>query len=73
MKNIFGWIGMVLIICAYGLSSFQVISVTTWIYQVLNLVGSGGIIITAYNNRDNPAMVLNIIWAIIAIISLFHV
>lgn len=70
MKNTFGWIGMVLIICAYGLNSFQVISVTSLFYQILNLLGSVGMVITAYTNRDNPAMVLNIIWAVIAIVSL---
>ncbi len=72
MKNTFGWIGMVLIICAYGLSSFQIISITSSVYQILNLLGSTGIVVTAYHNRDNPAMVLNIIWAMIAVISLFH-
>ena len=73
MKNIFGWIGAVCILGAYALNSFEIVSSVSSIYQILNLIGSIGIVITAYHHRDNPAMALNIVWAVIAIISLFRI
>lgn len=73
MKNIPGYIGIVCILLAYAGSSFGFIHIGTSLYQWLNLLGSFGIIVTAYTHRDSPSVFLNIAWAVIAIISLFRI
>lgn len=73
MKNIPGYIGIVCILLAYAGSSFGFIDVGTIFFQLLNLLGSFGIVITAYIHRDNPSVFLNIAWAVIAIVSLFRI
>lgn len=77
MKNKYietiGWIGMVLILVAYFLVSFSIITVQDIIYQLLNMVGSVGIILVAFSKKDYQPMVLNIIWVLIAVIALLRI
>jgi hypothetical protein len=73
MKNIFGYIGILLILVAYTGNTFGFIQSGTGLYQWMNLIGSLGIVVTAYTHRDNPSIILNIAWAVIAIISLFRI
>lgn len=67
-----GWIGMVLILGAYGLLSFHIIPVGPF-YHSINLLGSLGILTTSYFKKDHPSMTLNIIWSLIAIVVLVSV
>lgn len=77
MKNklfeIIGWIGMVMILTAYALANFHILSVDSITYQLLNIIGSLGIILVSYLWRNYQPMVLNIVWIIIGVISLVKI
>lgn len=68
--DILGWYGVTAVLIAYALVSFQIISAQTFTYNLLNLTGAIGIIVESLSKRDYPEVSLNIIWAIIAIISI---
>lgn len=73
--NALGWYGIIAILVAYALTSFELISAQSIVYHVLNFTGGVGLVIEGYSKRDYPPVVLNVIWAIIAIVSLvviFH-
>jgi len=69
-KEYFGWYGVIAILTAYLLVSFNVIVAKSLSYQLLNLTGSLGIIVIATSKKDTQPVVLNIIWAAIAIIAI---
>ncbi len=68
--EIFGWIATVLILAGFGLNSFGKISAQSWTYSILNLIGSVLFIWNTYVHDAFAPMVLNIIWACIAIVSM---
>jgi hypothetical protein len=67
--SMLGWIGITLILVAYGLLSFNLI-VKGNLYDVLNLVGALFVVIDAFDDKAYPPAILNIIWFLIALISL---
>lgn len=68
--QIIGWMGMILIVAAYFLVSFEILTVQNIWFQLMNIIGSFGIVLVAYSRRDWQPMVLNIIWMIIALVSI---
>lgn len=64
---------MIIILIAYALSSFQIMGTDNIWYQLMNIFGSLGIILVSYLRRNYQPMVLNIIWIIIASISLIKI
>jgi len=71
--QIIGWIGMVLILVAYFLISFDIVTVHNIWFQLLNIVGSFGLVLVAFGRRGWQPMVLNIIWILIAIIAMIRI
>ena len=71
--QIIGWIGMILILAAYFLVSFDIVTVHNIWFQLLNIVGSLGLALVAFGRRDWQPMVLNIIWILIAIIATIRI
>jgi hypothetical protein len=69
-ENLFGWYGVLAILLAYALVSFNIIVAKGIGYQLLNLTGAIGIMIEALYKRDAQPAVLNIVWAIIATIAI---
>ena len=69
-ENYFGWYGVLAILLAYLLVSFNVIAPKTLSYQLLNLTGALGIVVEALSKKDAQPAVLNIIWAVIAVASI---
>lgn len=65
-----GWYGVLAILGAYGLVSFDVVSADSLPYQMLNLSGAVGLIIETASKKDRPPVVLNIVWAIVAIVAI---
>lgn len=65
-----GWVGVVAILLAYSLNSFGIIQSAPPLYFALNLVGSLALLVEAYLHHDIPPVLLNIIWAIIAMAGL---
>lgn len=71
--QIIGWLGVVLILGSYTALTFGLTSAASAWYQLTNLLGAIGIIIETAIRRDPQPMVLNIIWAIVALIGLLTV
>jgi len=73
ISEIFGWYGVVSIVSAYALSSLNVFSTDNLIYQLLNMSGALGIVYDSFRDKDYQPVVLNIIWAIIALIAIIKI
>lgn len=68
--NIAGWYGVLAILAAYALLTFGVVAAKSYAYQLLNLTGALGIITEAAAKKDVQPVVLNIVWAAVAVIAL---
>jgi len=69
-ENYLGWYGVLAILTAYLLVSFNLIQASSLVYQLLNLTGAGGIIVEALSKKDVQPAVLNAIWALIALLAI---
>lgn len=69
-QQAFGWYGVIAILVAYALVSLGWLSTSTSWYQVLNFTGAIAIAYVASTKKDRQPMVLNIIWALVALIAL---
>lgn len=74
MNNIFlkivGWYGVVVLLGAYALVSFDVVSPDGVLFQFFNITGSIGIALEASSRKSWPATVLNVVWALIGALAL---
>ena len=68
-----GWVGMSLVVTAYALISFNVLSSASLLYQTMNVIGSIGIIYISFKKKTYQPGILNIIWIIIALISIIRI
>lgn len=68
-----GWYGAIAIMTAFALSSFSVIKPTDLLYQILNLTGAAGIVLVSFYKRAYQPGILNIIWAVIALVSIMKI
>lgn len=73
IDEIIGWYGTVAIIMAYALLSFGSIMSTDLMYQILNGTGAIGIVYVSFKKKAYQPGVLNVIWAMIAIIAIINV
>jgi len=71
--EIAGWYGTVVILAAYTLVSFDLISGDGLIFQLLNLTGALGIIAIATYKKMRQSIVLNIVWGIVAIVAIVNI
>lgn len=69
IATIVGWIGMFLIMLAYLLLSTEKLISYSWPYHLMNFFGGTGLMMNTLVNRAWPTMALNIVWALIALIS----
>ena len=70
--DIFGWIGMVLVLIAYALLSTNKIK-NGYLYQILNLLAGIFMAIGLYPKNAWFSFALQIIWSLIAIISIIKI
>lgn len=70
VAEIVGWYGTGAILLAYALVSFKVISASGFTYQILNLTGAIGIVTISVLKKAKQPAVLNIFWAIIALVAI---
>lgn len=68
--ELYGWYGVLAILSAYVLQNFFVLSGHSYLYQVLNLTGALGIISVSLQDKEYQEVVLNIIWATVALIGI---
>lgn len=71
--ELLGWIGIVLVLLAYFLNNFEIIETTNLLYPLMNFTGAIFIIGSSLDNKDWQPVVLNIIWALIALAGLVQV
>lgn len=67
-----GWYGVLAVLAAYGLISFGLITVDSYLYQLLNLTGALGIVVETVNKKDRQPAVLNAVWAAVALIAIIR-
>lgn len=65
-----GWTGTVLVVWAYYLVSNQKIDSSGTAYQLMNLIGSIGVGVNVFYLKAWPAVVLEVVWGAIAIVTL---
>lgn len=68
-----GWYGTVAIVLAYVLVSFNAVPAGGAVYQLLNLTGAAGIIVIAAVKKVRQPLILNLFWAVIAIVALIRI
>jgi hypothetical protein len=64
--ELLGWYGVVAILLAYALVSFEVIESKSYAYHLLNLTGALGIVVVSITKKAKQPAVLNVIWAVVA-------
>lgn len=63
-----GWYGAFALLLAYALVSFDIVPSSTFLYQILNITGSLGIVYISLKKKAYQPGAVNIIWSIIALI-----
>lgn len=71
-KDIIGWIGVLLILSSFILTTFAVINPSDLLYGVLNFIGALGIITSSYTKKDFQPVFLNVVWLVVATIGIIR-
>ncbi len=71
--ELFGWFGAFIIVGTYALVSFSFLEPTGMWYQVLNVVGALGIVAVSFRKKAYQPAVLNVIWAVIALLAIINI
>jgi hypothetical protein len=71
--EIFGWYGAIGLLSAYALSSFGILTPESFWYQVINITSALGIVTVSFHKKTYQPGVLNIVWAVVAVIALFKI
>jgi len=70
--DIVGWVGAIVLLLAYGLVSTRKTEGDSASYQVLNLVGSGLLMMNSFYYGAYPSSGVNIVWIGIALFALMR-
>jgi hypothetical protein len=65
--EIIGWLGAAILVVAYLMVSFDVVSGDSVLYQVLNIMAASGLIVNGLAHRAMPSVVTNAVWMLIGI------
>ena len=71
-SEIVGWYGVGAILLAYLLNSLGIINSSNYWYVILNLTGALGIVIDAWRQKNYQPVILNLVWAFIALFALLR-
>ena len=71
IMGVMGWIGTASYLIAYLLLSLNRLRPNQVPYHLLNLIGAFGLMLNAIYLKDHPNMAVNIIWGLIALVSIF--
>jgi hypothetical protein len=72
LAELIGWLGIALVIGAYALALFDVLGIHSMPYLMMNIIGSACILFIAWYHKDIQPAVLNAIWILIALASIFR-
>ncbi len=70
--TIIGWLGFIFCSLAYLLLNLKVLRFDNPLYQVLNVIGGIGLVISACYFRDTPNLAANGIWVLIALFGIIR-
>ena len=65
-----GWVGGVVLICAYAMVSFERISASGVCFQCLNLAGSLALAANSAWHHAWPSSSVNFVWIIVGVVAL---
>lgn len=68
--DVIGWAGAALILVGYGLITSKRVDGSSAAYQLMNLLGSIGLIANSYYYGAFPSLGVNVVWMAIATIGL---
>jgi hypothetical protein len=68
-----GWVGAALILGGYLLLSIGKVTGQSPLYQAMNVAGAGGFIVNGWWHGAIPSAVLNVIWMLIGVVTLWRV
>lgn len=68
--DIAGWVGVVLVLAAYGLVSARLLEGDSLLYQALNIGGAALLIANSFYYRAMPSVAVNVIWIGIGVYAL---
>jgi hypothetical protein len=70
---VLGWYGMLAILIAFTCVSFEILRPTNIVYQLLSLTGALGLVVNSYSKHAYPSEILNLVFALVALISLLRI
>lgn len=73
IAEVIGWVGVLCVLCAYILLSFEVFIASDLIYQALNIVGGFGIMHSSFVKKNYQPVALNAIWTLVAVIAVLKI
>ena len=65
-----GWYGVVAVLTAYTLLTYNIFISDSFFYQFLNFTGASMIALVSFYKHNLQPAVLNVIWTLIAIVAL---
>ncbi len=68
--DIIGWIGSIIVIVAYALNINKKLASDATMYYLLNIIGSGCLIVNTIYHNAMPSALVNIIWVFIPVVAL---
>jgi hypothetical protein len=68
--ELLGWVGVAALLTAYAGVSFNKLSSTSTVYQLLNAIGGALFVVNTTYHRAFPPAFLNLVWTIIAVVAL---
>jgi hypothetical protein len=72
VAEIFGWFASFMILSAYALLSFGILTANSPIYHGIFLVGSTGLAVVTYRHRAFQSLTVNVFFGILAIIAIIR-
>lgn len=73
IAEIIGWVGVLCVLYAYILLSFEVFIASDLMYQALNIAGGFGIMYSSFVKKNYQPVVLNAIWTLVAVIAVLKI
>jgi hypothetical protein len=70
--DMIGWLGVAGLLTAYGLVSAKKLAGDSAVYQWLNLLGAGLLIVNSFYYGAFPSVGINVVWITIAVYTLVN-
>jgi len=70
LSDVLGWVGAALLLGAYALVSMRKLEGDSVAFQLLNLLGSGFLIVNSAYYGAYPSVGVNVVWISIAVVAI---